>query len=59
MHTFFVMMKLVPIRTDPETAKRRPMYLSSMKVVNQPPSWRSNKENKKEPVEEKNESRTE
>ena len=28
-HTFLVMMKLVPIATDPETAKARPMYLSS------------------------------
>lgn len=28
--TFFVIIKLVPIATEPETASNRPMYLSSM-----------------------------
>ena len=28
--TFFVIIKLVPIATEPETASNKPMYLSSM-----------------------------
>jgi len=28
--TFLVIMKLVPIAAEPETASKRPMYLSSM-----------------------------
>ena len=28
--TFFVIIKLVPIATEPETASNRPMYLSSI-----------------------------
>ena len=31
--TFFVMIKLVPMAMDPETASARPIYLSSTMVV--------------------------
>ena len=30
--TFFVIMKLLPIASVPDKAKRRPIYLSSMRV---------------------------
>ena len=33
LRTFFVMIKLVPMAMDPETASARPIYLSSTMVV--------------------------